>query len=798
MLEPKLKEKSWTKELETPIYKSWKDKQVYKFNEKSKKPLFSIDTPPPYVNAPIHIGQATTYILMDMFARFRRMTGHEVIFPLGLDRNGLPIEVAAEKKFNIKLSSLPRQEAIEKCKTILEESSSESTDTFLKLGISFNSWKKGNHIGAVYETDSPEYRTLTQDTFIDLWHKGLVYEDERISNFCPGCQTPIADSEVEYKDIQTFFNDVIFMVKETGEKIIIGTTRPELISTCGMIIFNPEDKRYHHLKGKTAITPIYHKEVPIQPHPLAQIDKGTGLVMMCSAGDLSDIRFFREMNLQPIIAIEKDGRMNKLSGLLEGLAVKEARKKIIETLKEKKLLTTQKQIMHRTPVCERSKDPIEFIAMKEFYIKQMEFKEDIKKIANKINFYSPRSKQILSDWINSISTDWPVSRRRVYATEIPLWYCDSCSHVIVPEKGQYHQPWKNPPKIKACPKCKSAKFKGETRVFDTWMDSAVSPLYILGYNNNKNFFKKATPCSLRPQGKEIVRTWLYYTLLRCYFATNKPIFKDVWINYHIVDETGRKMSKSIGNIIDPQDAIKRFGAEPFRLWAAVEGNLEETDFRCSFERIEGAGKSINKLWNVARFISMFPKVKKPSKLEALDLWIIKELNSLVIYSKERYEHYDFHNPSTKIKHFLWETFASHYLELVKSRAYNQNKIFTKEEENSARFTLHYCLGVMLKLLAPITPLITHKIYNELEGKDIHQETFPLAIKINKQEFTTEKLVELNSTIWKAKKDKGLSLKEEISKAVIPKEFKSLEKDLKAAHNIKEISFNKELKLQFKE
>jgi len=798
MLEPRLKEKSWTKELEKPIYESWKAKQVYKFNERSKKPLFSIDTPPPYVNAPIHIGQATTYVLMDMFARFRRMTGREVIFPLGLDRNGLPIEVAAEKKFNIKLASLPRQEAIEKCKTILEESSSESTDTFLKLGISFNSWKKGQHIGAVYETDSPEYRTLTQDTFIDLWNKGLVYEDERISNFCPGCQTTIADSEVEYKDIQTFFNEVAFKVKETGEKIIIGTTRPELLATCGMVIFNPQDKRYKHLNGKAAITPFYNKEVPIRPHPLAQIDKGTGLVMMCSAGDLSDIRFFREMNLQPIIAIEQDGRMNHHAGFLKGLKVNEARTKMIEDLKEKKLLVSQTSITHRTPICERSKHQIEFISMKEFYIKQLDFKKEIINLANKIDFYAPKSKQILLDWINSISTDWPVSRRRVYATEIPIWYCNACNTPVLPKKGKYHQPWKDPAPLKSCPKCKAASFRGETRVFDTWMDSAVSPLYILGYNNNKHFFKKATPCSLRPQGKEIVRTWLYYTLLRCYFATKKPIFKDVWINYHIVDETGRKMSKSLGNIIDPQDAIKRFGAEPFRLWAAVEGNLEETDFRCSFERIEGAGKSINKLWNVARFISMFPRVKKPSKLTALDIWIIKELNSLVIYSKGRYEHYDFHNPPTKIKHFLWETFASHYIELVKSRAYNQNSVFTKEEENSARFTLHSCLGMILKLLAPITPLVTYKIYHELEGKDIHQETFPLATKINKQEFTTEKLVELNSTIWKAKKDKGFSLKEGVHSLTLPQKFKPLQKDLMAAHNAKKISFGKELKIQFKE
>jgi len=317
MPEPKIKDKRWTKELEKPIYENWKKNQVYKFNKKSKKPVYSIDTPPPYVNTPVHIGQATTYVLMDMFARFKRMTGHEIIFPLGLDRNGLPIEMAAEKKFNIKLTDLPREKAIEYCKKILQESSLASTETFLRSGIGFNAWKLGSEIGDVYYTDSPEYRAITQGTFIDMWKKGLIYEDERINNYCPGCQTTIADAEIEYKDIPSMFNDIIFKCKETGEELIIGTTRPELVCTCGMVIYNPEDERYKHLEGKTAISPIFNKEIPIKAHSMAEIEKGTGLVMMCSAGDLSDIRFFREMNIDPVIAINKDGSIKvKNNGII--------------------------------------------------------------------------------------------------------------------------------------------------------------------------------------------------------------------------------------------------------------------------------------------------------------------------------------------------------------------------------------------------------------------------------------------------------------------------------------------------
>jgi valyl-tRNA synthetase len=794
-MKPKLKGKRWSKDFEKPIYKLWKSKKLYAFDPKSKKPVYSVDTPPPYVNTPVHIGQATTYVLMDMFARFRRMTGWNVLFPLGLDRNGLPIEMAAEEKFKIKLTELPRKKALEYCESILKKASLASTKTFLRSGISFNSWRRGQGIGNVYYTDSPEYRALTQETFIDLWNKGLVYEDSSITNYCPGCQTTIADAEIEYADLPTTFNNIIFKVRETGEKIVIGTTRPELICTCGMVIFNPDDQRYQHLEGMTAITPVFKKKVPIRAHPMADIEKGTGLVMMCSAGDLSDIRFFREMKLKPVIAINRDGTMNENAGFLKGMKIEEARKRMTETLHEKNLLVKQTKTRHRTPVCERSKDQIEFIAMPEFYLKQLEYKPKMKLFANRINFFAPRSRQIMLDWIDSLSTDWPISRRRFYATEIPLWYCKKCNEPVLPPKGKYYRPWKEKPPKKAlkqgkCYKCGSRDFRGETRVFDTWFDSSITPLYILKYSRDDGFFKKNAPCVLRPQGKEIIRTWLYYTVLKDYLLTNKLIFRDVWINYHIVDEKGRKMSKSLGNVIDPKDVLDRFGAEPFRLWAAIEGNLEKKDFRCSFERIQGVEKTLTKLWNIARFISMFTESKKPKKLQSLDEWILYETSRLAEYSRKHYERYDFHNPSVRIKHFIWETFASHYIELVKNRAYNQEGRFNLEEQESALYTLHHCLNILLKILAPVTPFIAYRIYKGLRKKDIHSEEFPKPEKITKPGFSTDALISLNSRIWKEKKDKKLSLKAKLKSLTLPIAFKPIERDLVEAHGVQNLKYGK--------
>jgi valyl-tRNA synthetase len=793
---PKLSDiKNWNVEIETEITNNWKNAELFTFNPKTKKKIYSIDTPPPYINSPIHMGHAVTYCFMDFFARYRRMKGEEVLFPLGLDRNGLPIEMAAEKKYKVSPFKVGREKFVEYCEKLLSEASAESVDSFAKLGISFSSYNEGKEIGAVYNTDSPEYRTLTQTTFIELYKKGLIYEDSRINNWDPKLRTTIADSEIDYEEINSTFNDIKWKVKETGEEIIIGTTRPELIATCGMVIFNPEDKRYKKLEGKTAISPIFEEEIPIKAHPAAQIDKGTGLVMMCSVGDLTDIQFFREMKLIPRIAIGQDGKMNEKAGVLEGLKVKEARQKIIELIKEKGLLVKQEQITHRTPISERSKAEIEFIEMPEFYLKQMDFKKDMKKIVKDINFYPKNSKKIIDTWIESVSIDWPISRRRYYATPVPLWYSEDL--IALAPTGTYTEPWRQaPPKnaevidkktnkvlgtVADYPK---NKWKGEERVLDTWFDSSISELNMLKYKSDDEFFKKAYPATLRPQGKEIVRTWLYYTVLRGFLETGKACFTDTWIHQHILDGNGRKMSKSEGNIIDPQEILKDDGAEALRFWAATEGDLSKGDFTCSREKIRAERKSLNKLLNVSKFVMMFEKPKKKPKLTALDNLFINYINGLTDKCDKSYAVYDFNHPAQELRRFLWELLASNYIELVKNRTYNEEKQFTDEESASAKYTLHYLLERFLTLIYPIIPQISSVIAKE-KGIDLLAIQWPNAEKTNfkSDSEAIEKILEFNSEIWKTKKEKGISLRNPIEGIKIPKEFSEFEKDLKACHNI---------------
>ena len=788
--------KNWGPEIEGKIVEKWKNLNQFKFDRQTKKKIYSIDTPPPYVNTPIHMGHAVTYCFMDMFARFRRMKNFEVIFPLGLDRNGLPIEIAAEKKFGISANKVGRKEFIESCEKLLNQTSAASIDSFAKLGISFTSYKQSDDIGAIYLTDSPEYRALTQLTFIELYKKGLIYEDSRINNWDPALRTTIADSEIEYKDIPSTFNHVKWKVKETGEEIIIATTRPELICTCGMVIFNPDDKRYKKLDGKKVISPIFGKEILIKAHPLADKEKGSGIVMMCSAGDLSDIQFFREMKLTPMIAINQDGTMNKNAGFLEGLKVKEARKKIIEELRDRKLLVKQEEIVHRTPISERSKVEVEFIEMPEFYLKQLGFRNDLRKLIEKLNFYPPSAKKILDDWIDSIAIDWPISRRRFYATEIPLWNAISGkdNFVAIPKTGKYFRPWKEDvPKDaevwengkftgKLVKDFKNLKWGGETRVLDTWMDSSISELVLLKYKSDDEFFKKAYPASLRPQGKEIVRTWLYYTILRGYLETKKLCFEDAWIHQHILDEKGIKMSKSLGNVIDPQEILRDYGAEAMRMWCAIEGDLSKGDFSCSKEKIKSELKTMNKLLNVSKFVMLFEKPKKKPTLSVLDSLFVDYIENLTAESEKSYFEYDFYHPALKLRNFLWETFASHYIELVKSRAYNEEKKFSKEESDSAKYTLHFLLERFLTLVYPIIPQITSMIAKE-KGIDLLTVGFPKSEKVKSDLKLIEKIIEFNSLIWKEKKEKGISLRNEIKGIKIPKELKMFEGDLRECHKL---------------
>ena len=770
-MDPKISEKAWNPELEKQILKQWEEDKIYDFTPQEDN--FTIDTPPPYPSGrPWHIGAAAHYSQIDMIARTARMAGKNVYFPIGIDRNGLPVELYTEKKHKIRMRETDRNEFLNLCRNALDDLEAEMLLIMKSLGIS-------GDFANYYRTDSEEYRTLTQSTFIDLWNKGQVYLANRPNNYDWISGTTIADAEIIYQDLQTKLVYMKFKIKDTDKEIIIASTRPELLCACRTIIVNPKDERYAQYIGKKIIVPITNKEVELRTHHSAQEEFGSGAVMVCSYGDQNDVALFRELELEEIVAIGLDGRMTEVAGDYTGLKPKQARTKIIEDMEAKGLLDKVEDINHRTPISERSKIPIEIIPMEEYYLKQKESIDKMRKLGEEVTFHPKMHKQILMNWLDSINIDWPISRRRYYGTEIPIWYCKKCSEPHVPEPGKYYKPWNEKCPISNCVKCDSTEFVGEERTFDTWMDSSVSPLFVSKFNKDEEFFNKVYPASIRPQAKDIVRTWLYYTLLRCEQLTGEKPWSEAWIMGYGLDEKGMKMSKSKGNAIDPLPVIEKVGADTFRFWSASEIN-HGYDFRCNEQKIDSTKKFLSKLWNVSRFLSSFPVIETGSP-SASDKWILAELDKLVIECKKGYEEYNFFIPAIAIREFTWNVFAAHYIEMVKARAYGIE--FSDEERDGAIFTLHKTLSTILKLLAPITPFITEHLWKELYSENsIHKQRQVEPENIENDDNITKEIAEFNSKVWNEKKSQSLSLKDSI-KIEVPEILKPFEKDLKSMHNL---------------
>ena len=770
-MEPKISEKVWNPELEKKILKQWEDDKIYDFTPQEDN--FTIDTPPPYPSGrPWHIGAAAHYAQIDMIARTARMAGKNVYFPIGIDRNGLPVELYTEKKYKIRMRETDRGKFLNLCREALDDLEAEMILIMKNIGIS-------GDFSNYYRTDSEEYRALTQSTFIELWKKDQVYLANRPNNYDWVSGTTIADAEIIYEDLPTKLVYMKFKIKDADQEIVIASTRPELVCACKTIIVNPEDGRYTQYIGKKIIVPITNAEVELRTHHSAQQEFGSGAVMVCSYGDQSDVALFRELGLEEIVAIGLDGRMTEAAGEYAGLKPKQARTKIIEDLETNGFIDKIEDIIHRTPLSERSKIPIEIIPMEEYYLKQKESVEKMKKLGQEITFHPAMHKQILMNWLESINIDWPISRRRYYGTEIPIWYCKKCSEPYVPEPGKYYRPWKEDCPINQCPKCQSTEFVGEERTFDTWMDSSISPLFVSKFRKDEEFFSKIYPASIRPQAKDIVRTWLYYTLLRCEQLTGKKPWSEAWIMGYGLDEKGMKMSKSKGNAIDPLPLIEKLGADTFRFWSASEIN-HGYDFRCNEQKIESNKKFLSKLWNVSRFLSSFPVIESGT-LTASDKWVLSELDNLVKECKKGYDEYNFFIPAIAIREFTWNLFAAHYIEMVKARAYGIG--FSDEERDGAIFTLHKTLSTILKLLAPITPFITEHLWKILYSKEsIHKQKQVEPENIETQSDITKEITEFNSKVWNEKKSQSLSLKDSI-KIEIPKILEPFKKDLKSMHNL---------------
>ena len=802
---PRLSDKRWSIDLEKRIQEEHfadeaKYSARYGFNPNSGKEIFVIDTPPPYPSGTWHIGAVAQYSMIDVIARSQRLIGKEVKFPWGVDRNGINVEFTVEKNTGRKMKTYDRAEFLELCAETIEEFTQSMRDTARRVGLSMDYANE-------YLTDSPDYRKVTQAIFTELFKQGTIVEDLRPNIYDPVEGTTIADAEVQRLQRMTRLIDVKWQT-EDGEELIISTTRPELICACGIVVVHPDDKRYQHLVGKKAMLPLpvdgREVSVEIATHPSVKSEFGSGILMVCSFGDQNDVTVFRELGLAPFQAIDLDGCMTSIAGPFTGMKVKEARDAAIEYLDANGKINQIVEKEQEVPVSERGKNPVEIILLKEWYVRQTHIQDRISELAEDIEFHPPRNKQFLQDWMDNISIDWPISRRRWYHTEIPVWYADDGAKIIVPPAGIYVQPWcQDPPAGSEVLdretreilgnfddlKDSLGEIIGEEKVFDTWMDSSNSNLFVSGYLNDMDTFEKAFPTAIRPQGKEIVRTWLYYTLLKSALLLDKPGFKHVWIDGLGMDPWGRKMSKSLGNGIDADSVLEcgaggrtgswrvrgpdksvqlkanKIGSECFRLWKACDAQVGD-DFHINPEEIESKYFGVlTKLFNVARFASQFDAPADldttPDNLPVEDRWILAEFANTMEKAENAWRGLDIYNATQALKTFGTGILPSHWLEMAKSRLY--------DGDQEAAWTVHRIVRDFMAALSPVCPFFTHHISSTLyDSSAVDVREFPERTPCDDElRSLTSAIEEFNGNTWRSKKEQGISLNAPVEGIVIP-------------------------------
>jgi len=755
----------------------WEKQGIYKFNNKKKDKLFSVDNPPPTVSGKMHIGHAFSYSQQDFIARFRRMKQENVFYPFGTDDNGLPTERMVEKLNNVKSASMDMAEFIELCLKTLKKITPEFIQDWKKLGVSAD-YSLG------YSTIDKKCQQLSQKSFIELFRKNLVYKREFPTIWCPECRTAIAQAELEDKQRDSLFSTIKFKVE--GRDLLISTTRPELLPACVAVFVNPADKRYKNLAGKKAKVPLVDFEVPVIADKSADMAKGTGVLMVCSYGDRFDVEAIQRHKLEPRLILNRDGTLSY--NQYAGLRIKEARKKILEELKQKNLITEEQHIIHAVNVHDKCGTEIEFLTTEQWFIKILDKKEELIEQGRKIKWHPGFMLKRYEGWINGLEWDWSISRDRHFGVPIPVWECKKCKTIILPDEKELPI---NPLQTqKKCDKCNSVA-EPEKKVLDTWATSSLTPQ--IASSLVRDIIK--LPFSLRPQAHDIIRTWAFYTITKSYLHEKQIPWKDIMIS-GFVTLKGEKMSKSKGNVIQPQEVIEKYGADSLRFWAAGSKLGEDLDYQ-EKDIITGR-KLITKLWNASKFTLMNLqdyKAEKPAKLEVMDKWILCKLTRLVRNCTTFFEGYEYSKARAETENFFWHDFCDNYLEISKRRIYQG----TKQEKLSAQYAIYTSLLSVIKLFAPIMPHITEEIYHlrfaeDERCKSIHISRWPELSMDDKSALEIGDLfIETLAAVRQFKASNKKSLKALISLTLEQEKVSKLKDslgDFKAVVNAKEIKEGK--------
>jgi len=748
----------------------WQDSDVYEFDPGDSDTQYVIDTPPPYPSGNLHLGHGLGWSYIDFSARFHRLQGDAVLFPQGWDCHGLPTEVKVEEVNDIHRTDVSNEEFRDLCVEWTNARIEEMKQTMRELGFS-QDWS------AEYRTMDPEYWGQTQESFVEMADDDMVYRDEHPVNWCPRCETAIADAEVEnvdrsgtlyYVTFEGVGNDDREGQSPSGsaaepQNIEIATTRPELLPACVGLAVDPDDERFADRVGDTFEVPLFGQEVELVADDDVDPEFGTGAVMICTFGDKQDVDWWAEYDLDLRPVFTEDGHLNENAGEFEGLSIDDAKEEIADALDDEGSLVDSEPTEQSVGACWRCDTPIEILSKEQWFV---EVDQDlILEKAEEVEWIPEHMHDRLTDWTESMEWDWVISRQRVFATPIPAWECRDCGYWHIASAAECPvDPNEECPAVDECPECGAHDWRGETDVMDTWMDSSITPLHISGWPQDIDL-DDFEPVDLRPQGHDIIRTWAFYTLLRTGALTDEKPWDDILVNGMVFGPDGNKMSKSRGNVVEPDEAIEEYSADAVRQALAL-GGRPGSDVQFQWKEVKSASRFLTKLWNIVKFAGGHfdedtPDIADPAYRDA-DRWILSELTRVADEVEAEMEAYRFDAALRRLREFAWEDLADDYVELVKGRLYNGRP----GERAAAEKTLYTAVTSVVRMLSVFSPHVTEEIWQHLPGTEgsVHNAAWPDPEYLDEDaEVAGRHIAETASEVRAWKSESGMPLNEDLDR-----------------------------------
>jgi len=700
------------KQVEENIYELWVSNGHFKAVRNLEKKPFTIVMPPPNVTGQLHMGHAMDTTMQDALIRFKRMQGFEALWLPGVDHAGIATQIKVEeelRKEGLTRYDLGREKFLERVWAWKQQYGDRIVRQQKKLGASCD-WDR-----ARFTMDEGCSRAV-REVFVNLYEQGLIYKGNRIINWCPNCVTALSDAEVEYVDKPGHLWHIRYPVKDSDEALVVATTRPETMLGDTGVAVHPEDERYAHLVGKTCILPLVGREIPIVADEYVELDFGTGCVKMTPAHDPNDFEVGQRHGLEVIRVLDDNGVVNAEGGVYEGLDRYEARKKIVADLEEQGYLVKTEDYAHSVGTCYRCHKDVEPIISDQWFVKMKPLAEEAIRVVKdgETKFVPDRFAKTYLNWMENVR-DWCISRQLWWGHQIPAWTCADCGHVTVSREDP-----------SCCEQCGSANIERDPDVLDTWFSSALWPFETLGWPENTEDLQYFYPTDVLVTGYDIIFFWVARMIFSGCKQTGKPPFHTVLIHGLVRDDKGRKMSKSLGNGIDPLEMIEKYGADALRM-NMIFGISPGNDMRFYVERCEAMRNFANKIWNASRFVMMnltIDENRLPSldALEREDKWILSKLNALVAEVTENLEKYELGIAAQKVYDFVWDSYCDWYIELTKTRMTGEDEA----KRITAQQVLVYVLTETLKLLHPFMPFITEEIWQALphEGEALIRDQWP--------------------------------------------------------------------------